>query len=49
MRRPYAAWLQTNARVTVRQNGYIIYSTYVPPGPFALDDLYPTSAGGDLT
>ena len=39
---------QTNARVTVRQNGYIIYSTYVPPGPFALDDLYPTSAGGDL-
>ena len=40
---------QTNARVTVRQNGYIIYSTYVPPGPFALDDLYPTSAGGDLT
>ena len=38
---------QTNARVTVRQNGYIIYSTYVPPGPFALDDLYPTSAGGD--
>ena len=40
---------QTNARVTVRQNGYIIYSTYVPPGPFALDDLYPTSAGGDRT
>ena len=39
---------QTNARVTVRQNGYIIYSTYVPPGPFALDDLYPTSGGGDL-
>ncbi|MGJ7509674.1 fimbria/pilus outer membrane usher protein [Variovorax sp. GT1P44] len=39
---------QTNARVTVRQNGYIIYSTYVAPGPFVLDDLYPTAAGGDL-
>jgi len=39
---------QTNARVTVRQNGYIIYNTYVAPGPFALDDLYPTSSGGDL-
>ncbi len=39
---------QTNARVTVRQNGYIIYNTYVAPGPFVLDDLYPTSAGGDL-
>jgi len=39
---------QTNARVTVRQNGYTIYSTFVAPGPFVLDDLYPTSAGGDL-
>ncbi len=39
---------QTNARVTVRQNGYIIYSTYVAPGPFVIDDLYPTSSSGDL-
>jgi len=39
---------QTNARITVRQNGYIIYNTYVAPGPFVLDDLYPTSASGDL-
>ena len=28
---------QTNARVTVRQNGFIIYSTYVAPGPFVID------------
>jgi outer membrane usher protein len=39
---------QTNAQVTVRQNGYVIYSTFVPPGPFTLDDLYPTSSSGDL-
>lgn len=39
---------QTNARVEVRQNGYLIYSTYVAPGPFVLDDLYPTSSSGDL-
>ncbi|QFZ81849.1 fimbria/pilus outer membrane usher protein [Variovorax paradoxus] len=39
---------QTNARVTVRQNGYIIHSTYVAPGPFVIDDLYPTSSSGDL-
>ncbi|WP_211475198.1 fimbria/pilus outer membrane usher protein, partial [Collimonas humicola] len=32
---------QTNARVTVRQNGFVVYSTYVAPGPFVLDDLYP--------
>ncbi|MDQ0017627.1 outer membrane usher protein [Variovorax boronicumulans] len=39
---------QTNARVTVRQNGYVIYSTFVAPGPFVIDDLYPTSSSGDL-
>lgn len=39
---------QTNARVTVRQNGYIIYSTFVAPGPFVIDDLYPTASSGDL-
>lgn len=39
---------QTNARVTVRQNGFIIYNSYVAPGPFVVDDLYPTTAGGDL-
>lgn len=39
---------QTNARVTVRQNGYVIYSTFVAPGAFVIDDLYPTSSSGDL-
>lgn len=39
---------QSNAQITVRQNGYIIYQTYVPPGPFAITDLYPTASSGDL-
>lgn len=39
---------KTNAQVTVRQNGYIIYQTYVSPGAFIINDLYPTSSGGDL-
>lgn len=39
---------QSNAKVTVRQNGYIIYTKYVAPGPFAIDDLYPTASSGDL-
>lgn len=40
---------RSNATVTVRQNGNIIYQTTVPPGAFVLKDLYPTSSGGDLT
>jgi outer membrane usher protein len=39
---------QTNAKVTVRQNGVEIYETTVPPGPFTLSDLYPTGYGGGL-
>lgn len=39
---------QTNAKVTIRQNGYIIYEANVAPGPFAINDLYPTGYGGDL-
>jgi outer membrane usher protein len=38
----------TNAHVVIRQNGYIIYDTTVAPGPFVIDDLYPTGYGGDL-
>ncbi|PWK92976.1 fimbria/pilus outer membrane usher protein [Fulvimonas soli] len=37
-----------NARVEIRQNGYLIYQTTVAPGPFEIDDLYPTGYGGDL-
>ncbi|HDR2753028.1 TPA: fimbrial biogenesis outer membrane usher protein [Enterobacter asburiae] len=40
---------QTNARVTVSQNGNVVYQTYVAPGPFRIDDLYQSSQGGDLT
>lgn len=39
---------RSNATVTVRQNGNVIYQTSVSPGPFVLNDLYPTSSGGDL-
>ncbi|WP_392562415.1 fimbria/pilus outer membrane usher protein [Orbus sturtevantii] len=39
---------QGNAKVTVRQNGSIIYQTYVSSGPFVFNDLYPTSYSGNL-
>ncbi|MFK2855978.1 fimbrial biogenesis outer membrane usher protein [Dyella humi] len=39
---------QTNAKITVRQNGVVIYETTVSPGPFTLNDLYPTGYGGGL-
>lgn len=38
----------SNARVVVTQMGQAIYETTVPPGPFVIDDLYPTGQGGDL-
>lgn len=38
----------TNAKVTVRQNGMVIYQTTVAPGPFTINDLYATGYGGDL-
>jgi outer membrane usher protein len=38
----------TNAKVTVRQNGVQIYQTTVAPGPFTINDLYPTGYGGNL-
>ncbi|MDW2982969.1 MAG: fimbria/pilus outer membrane usher protein [Rhodanobacter sp.] len=38
----------SNAKVTVRQNGMVIYQTTVAPGPFAIDDLYATGYGGDF-
>jgi outer membrane usher protein len=39
---------RSNAQVTIRQNGYIIYQSYVAPGAFTISDLYPTSGSGDL-
>ncbi len=38
----------SNAKVTVRQNGHVIYSTFVAAGPFVIDDLYSTPGAGDL-
>ncbi|MGU7840022.1 fimbria/pilus outer membrane usher protein [Burkholderia sp. AW33-5] len=38
----------TNAKVTVMQNGVKLYETTVAPGAFVIDDLYPTGYGGDL-
>ncbi|MBV6322441.1 fimbria/pilus outer membrane usher protein [Duganella violaceipulchra] len=40
---------QTNARVTVTQNGVTLYETTVAPGAFEIDDLYATGYGGNLT
>lgn len=40
---------QSNARITVFQNGSVIYQTYVAPGPYRLEDLGQTSSGGDIT
>ncbi len=39
---------RSNARVQVRQQGNILYETTVAPGPFEIDDLYPTGYGGDI-
>jgi outer membrane usher protein len=39
---------ESNARVTIRQNGQVIYETSVSPGPFEISDLYPSGYGGDL-
>ena len=39
---------RTNAQVIIRQNGYIIYQSYVAPGAFEITDLYATGGSGDL-
>jgi outer membrane usher protein len=39
---------RSNATVTVRQNGYVLVERTVAPGPFEIDDLYPTGYGSDL-
>ncbi len=38
----------SNATVTVKQNGYVIYQSNVPPGVFEIRDLYPSSNSGDM-
>ncbi|KVD06621.1 hypothetical protein WI77_26255 [Burkholderia ubonensis] len=39
----------SQARVEVRQNGILIHSTVVPPGPFTLSDVQLTSTARDVT
>lgn len=39
---------RTPSKVTIRQNGYVIYQSYVQAGAFKIDDLNPTSSSGDL-
>jgi outer membrane usher protein len=39
---------RSNAQVTVRQSGQVIYQKTVTPGAFLINDLYPTGYGGDL-
>lgn len=38
----------SNAIVTVKQNGFVIYQISVPPGAFEIKDLYATSSSGNL-
>lgn len=37
-----------SAQVLIRQNGYLIYQTTVPAGPFEITDMFPTGGSGDL-
>lgn len=39
---------RSNAQVVIRQNGYVIYQSYVAPGAFEISDMYPTGGSGDL-
>lgn len=39
---------QTNARVTIRQRGHVIFETTVAAGPFEIDDLAQSAGSGDL-
>ncbi|MDF5750894.1 fimbria/pilus outer membrane usher protein, partial [Klebsiella quasipneumoniae] len=39
---------QSNTLVTVRQGSNLIYQTTVPPGPFTLQDVYPSGYGSDF-
>lgn len=38
----------SDARVTVKQNGSVIYQTWVSAGPFELKDISQVTSGGDL-
>lgn len=50
--RPFSPWIRGiakgNAEVVLRQNGTVIYQTFVAPGPFILRDVYPPGTEGDI-
>lgn len=37
----------SNARITVRQNGNVVYEVYVAPGPFNINDIQPAGLSGN--
>ncbi|EOC1321688.1 fimbrial biogenesis outer membrane usher protein [Cronobacter sakazakii] len=39
---------RTNAQIVIRQNGYVIYQSYVAAGAFEITDMYSTGGAGDL-
>lgn len=39
----------SNAQVTITQNGYVVYQSTVAPGPFRITDMYASGGSGDLT
>ncbi|WP_314138536.1 fimbrial biogenesis usher protein [Buttiauxella noackiae] len=39
---------RTHAKITIRQNSFVIYQSYVSPGAFTISDLNSTSSSGDL-
>ncbi|MFV3415897.1 fimbria/pilus outer membrane usher protein [Pseudomonas nitroreducens] len=41
-------YAHSNAEVKVRQNGEVIYQTFVSPGSFVLKDVYPPDPSGDI-
>jgi outer membrane usher protein len=36
------------AKVSIKQNGYEVYQTTVPPGPFTINDIFAAGNSGDL-
>ncbi|WP_051962346.1 fimbria/pilus outer membrane usher protein [Serratia sp. Ag2] len=39
---------RTHAQVVIRQNGYVIYQSFVAPGAFEITDMFPTGGSGNL-
>ncbi|WP_392562430.1 fimbria/pilus outer membrane usher protein [Orbus sturtevantii] len=44
---PIRGIVDSRSKITIRQNGSIIYQTYVDPGPYNITDLNPVGSSGD--